>query len=187
MAKLIFLPAFFAGICLLPFTSAFAQQITDPASPYTLKAGGGLVYGTEIENAGLQLNGYYRLPANEQIFVGGDLTYFFPDSESFPGGSSSQRLLAININGQYHFYQENEIGAYGMGGLNYAMLRFSSEFDDIGDEFDVSETESEIGLNIGAGVEYELDFGLIYGEIKFVISDFDQLVIGAGVRLPFDM
>lgn len=156
-----------------------AQVVPDPVA-YDIKAGGGLVYGTEIENLGLQLNGYYRLPANDQIFVGGDFTYYFPDKSTFFGAEIRTTWIEFNINGQYHFFDDDQFGAYGLGGLNYTSLRFSTEFNG----FEESDSESEIGLNIGGGVEYELDFGLIYGELKFVISDADQLVIGAGVRIP---
>lgn len=168
-------------------TEAKAQIQADATTPaYDLKAGGGLVYGTEIENLGLQINGYYRLPMNDQIFAGADLTYFLPDTESFSGGESSFRIIALNFNGQYHFFQDESLGAYGLAGINYAMLRSSADYDDANNQFDYSDTNSEIGLNLGGGVEYQVDFGMIYGELKFVLSDFDQLVIGAGVRIPIE-
>lgn len=183
MFKKIALPLFFTALFMLTI-DANAQVGVDTQSPaYDIKAGGGLVYGTDIESLGLQANGYYRLPVNEQVFVGGDITYFFGDSESFPGGEESYSLLTININGQYHFYQDDGLGAYGLGGINYGMFRYSAEYDQASD-FNTSGSESEVGLNLGAGVEYDLDFGMIYGELKFVVSGYDQLVLGAGVRIP---
>ncbi|MEX1136378.1 MAG: outer membrane beta-barrel protein, partial [Balneolales bacterium] len=128
----------------------------------------------------LQLNGYYRLPANEQIFVGGDFTYYFPDEETAFDVEQRLTWMEFNINGQYHFIEDDELRAYGLGGLNYISVRSSVEADG----FEASDSESEIGLNIGGGVEYDLEFGLVYGELKFIISDADQLVLGGGIRIP---
>lgn len=185
MFKRFYIPLILIGVCLLTVSNASAQVTPGgTGSPaYDIKAGGGFAYGSEIEKLGLQLNGYYRLPANEQIFVGADFTYYFPETETAFGVEEKITWIEININGQYHFLQEEELGVYGLGGLNYTSLSFSVEADG----FDSSASESEIGLNIGGGVEYNLDFGLVYGELKFVISDADQLVFGAGVRIPFGM
>ena len=60
-----------------------------------------------------------------------------------------------------------------MAGLNFVSVK----------ENDSSETE--IGLNLGTGGEYALDFGSIFSELKWagVGSDADQYVISAGVRI----
>ncbi|MEX0778347.1 MAG: hypothetical protein WD491_11495 [Balneolales bacterium] len=146
-----------------------------------IKAGGGLAYGTNIERLGIQANGYYTIPANEQIRAGLEYTYFFP--ESYDGGSS--RFSEFNINGNYLFYEEDEISAYALGGINHS----TSSVNVDGNEFfgGMSTSGSSTGLNIGGGAEYLADFGSLYGELKFVISDFDQLVLSVGTRIPFDI
>lgn len=64
---------------------------------------------------------------------------------------------------------------YGLAGLNITTV--SPAFTD--------DSETEAGINVGIGTEYYLDFLSIYGELKYVLSDFDQLVLGAGARIPF--
>jgi hypothetical protein len=43
-------------------------------------------------------------------------------------------------------------------------------------------SDSEIGLNIGIGGETRLDFGSLFGEVKYVLGNWDQLVLTAGLR-----
>lgn len=136
-----------------------------------ISVGGGLVYGTEAEKVGLQLNGYYDLSeAVMNLRVGGAFNYFFVQE----GLSYS----ALNANAQYVFLRPDALMVYGLAGLN---LTFVSVETPIGD---VSNTE--IGLNLGIGAEYSVaeQVGL-FAEIKYVISEADQAVIGLGARYRF--
>lgn len=145
-----------------------------------VNAGGGLAYGTEVEGLGLHLNGFYDIPNHEEIRAGAEFTYYFP--ESFDGGSV--RYSEFNINGHYRFFENDDIAAYGLGGLNYMTYTVSYDENFLG--FSGGST-SKVGLNIGAGAEYGVNFGSLFGELKFVISDFDQLVISFGARIPFEL
>ncbi|MEX0929818.1 MAG: hypothetical protein WD266_05920 [Balneolales bacterium] len=161
------LAALFLATCLFNVTETIAQ----------IQAGGGLAYGTNVEKLGLQVNGYYTIPANEQIRAGIEYTYFFP--ENYEGGGSS-RYSEFNVNGNYLFLEEDEITAYGLAGLNYTTVSWS------GNQF-FGASGSRTGLNLGAGAEYQAGFGVLYGELKFVVSTFDQLVLSLGTRIPFDI
>lgn len=130
-------------------------------------AGGGLVYGTEVSEIGLQLNGVYEI--DEEWRGSADFIYYFV--------SGNLSISEFNINAHYVFHDEDELTAYGIGGINY--LRVSSSFQGF------SASGSEIGLNIGAGLEYDLEFANLFAEAKFAISSFDQLVIASGLRFPF--
>lgn len=140
-------------------------------------AGGGLAIGTEdvFGGIGIQANGYYSLPGEQPIRVGGDVTIFFPgDNVDF---------FTVNLNGHYLFYDEDGLSAYGIAGLNIATLSVDLG---IGEFFGVDDTvsDTEVGLNIGGGVEYDVEFGFLFGEIKFVVSNADQLVLTGGLRFP---
>lgn len=139
---------------------AFAQE--------EFNLGGGLVYGTEVEAVGLQVNGNYSF--SEQVRGAADIAIYFPDQPD--GGDYS--FWTFNANVHYLFHQEDGVNVYGLGGLNYANQEVSGG--------GVSFSNSEVGLNLGAGAEYGVDFGSLYAELKYVLSDFDQLVLGAGVR-----
>ncbi|MEM8489120.1 MAG: hypothetical protein AAF564_26475 [Bacteroidota bacterium] len=138
--------------------------------------GGGLVYGSEIEKLGLQLMYYYFMTTS--IALGGDVSFFFPEKTEFIGSSFTQTLITLNVVAHYVFYTSVIMRAYGLAGLNYALFRFKSE----GTGFDGSDTSSELGLNIGGGIEYALATGFLFLELKYILSEFDQLVLAIGYR-----
>ena len=153
--------------------------VTVDAVTNQLKAqqvGGGLIFGTEIESLGLKADGVYHI--NEQFSGQADISFFFPN-EIGPG--VDQTMWAINLNGQYRFDLEDApVNVYGLAGLNFATISvdFSNQFGS------GSTSSTEVGLNLGGGAEYPLDFGNIFSELKYTISDFDKLVLAAGVRIP---
>lgn len=152
---------------LLISTHAVAQE-------NQMHAGAGLVYGNEVEKFGVNLNGYYTITS--EFRIGATINIFFPESETFGGNDFKSQFTGINFDGNYFFYRENELSAYGLAGIN--ILRGKVEVNND------SKTDSEVGLNLGAGLEYALDFGNLFGELKFagLGGDADQLVLGAGVR-----
>ncbi|MEM8485915.1 MAG: hypothetical protein AAF564_10225 [Bacteroidota bacterium] len=161
-------------ITVVIFTPAVKAQ-----SPFLL--GGGLVFGTDIEAIGIQANGVYPLDEERGINLAGDLTLFFPDDA--PGVDVS--LFTINANGHYIFSTTETLMAYALAGLNIGFFKFEADFGGTGELFGASSvTDTEIGLNAGAGVQFDVGFGYAYGEAKLVLGGFDQLVIGGGVRVP---
>lgn len=165
----------------LPLVLLFGVALT-PSADAQFTLGVGAVYGFESEYAGLQGNAYFSQGAGAiglgaRFAIGGDVTYYFTDDAD---GVVSTSLLAINPNLRFELYQNvtGEIGAYALGGLNIA--RSSVEVEGTG--ADASETE--LGVNLGAGVNYSIGFGLFYAEGKYVIGGMDQVVIGAGLRFP---
>ncbi|MEZ4700101.1 MAG: hypothetical protein R2834_07205 [Rhodothermales bacterium] len=151
------------------------------AAQAQLQVGAGLAFGTEIEKIGLQLNANLPVAQEGKIRGAADVIFFLKDDF----GSGSTRLWTINLNGHYIFMTTEEFLVYALGGINIANYTIKSDFDipEIpGFGFDASSTE--LGLNVGAGGEYGMPFGNLYGEVKYVLSDFDQLVISAGIRIP---
>jgi len=133
------------------------------------KLGGGLLYGSEVESVGLQVNGVYRF--TEEWAGQADLGLYFPGDDT---GLDS--FWEINANAQYLFAMEQDYHFYGLGGLNVTTAEVSV----------INESNSELGINIGAGGEYHLENFSLFGELKYVISDFDQIVLGAGLRFPLN-
>ena len=160
--------------------------------------GAGLVFGTgvfdgefgdELNNdLGIQVNGYYSV--TPEIRIGGDFTYYFPQDFSESGQDFSYTIEAavseININGHYLFVNEADLVVYALAGIN--ITRVSIEERDIDEFFGIDESfsssESETGLNLGAGLEYNLDFANFYAEAKLANlgGDANQFVLGAGLR-----
>ena len=150
------------GFSLICHQSALAQA-------GQIKLGAGLLYGTEVEGIGIQGNGLYEITT--EIDIAASVNIFFPD-ESDTGLDS---WWTVNGDVHYNVYSSDQLSKlYGLAGLNITTIEVGP-FD-----------EGEIGLNLGGGASFDVNFGSIFGEIKYVISDFDQLVIGAGVRFPLN-
>ena len=153
-------------------TSAFILFLSfgiHTAATAQISVGGGLAYGENIEEIGLKLDGIYVI--NEEFRAGADIIYYFTED--------GITFWELNLNGNYLFVEEEDLVVYALGGLNYA--RQSFDIDGMNNP-----SNSEIGLNIGAGLEYDLDFAKLTPEIKYALSDFDQLVFSVGLRFPIN-
>jgi opacity protein-like surface antigen len=161
-------------------------QITAESGIKSINAG--LAFGLDMEKLGLRAGMSYFL--DENMRVGGDLTYWFTgeESSSFMGVSSSVSTTAYEVNGHFHyiFFNENNLIIYGIGalGLHYAKAKVSVSGTGIIDG-DTSSSNSEIGLGIGAGVEYFLENVSLFAEPKYFLTGFEQLKLSAGVRIYF--
>ena len=161
MKKALLSLAFLAGV-----TSVSYAQIET-------KIGAHIAYGSEIENAGAGVNAEFGL--TDKLSVAPSFTYFFP--KSF--GYLDQKMWEANANAHFYFMNAEAVGLYGLGGLNYANVTVDTDF--FGES--VSDSEGEIGFNIGAGSNFNLGGSITpFAELKYVISEYDQLVVAAGVR-----
>ncbi|MCC5904724.1 MAG: outer membrane beta-barrel protein [Balneolaceae bacterium] len=144
-------------------------SFTLQTSKAQVTAGAGMAFGADIEQVGIQGDLHYRLSGMPSIHFGGGFTYYFPkDNHDF---------YEINLNGAYTFYEEFMFRSYAFTGLNYARSKTAHQ--------NASVSDSAFGLNAGIGAEY--DFGRLraFGELKYVISEFDQAVFTIGLRVPF--
>ena len=100
-------------------------------------AGINLVYGSEIESMGIGARFQYGILDQLRAEVG--LNYFFEHNH--------MSWWDVNINAHYLVGLWNEkLYVYPLAGLNYTMVDFKSELNDLGEE-------NHVGLNLGAGVE----------------------------------
>ncbi|MEX0722190.1 MAG: hypothetical protein WD059_16040 [Balneolaceae bacterium] len=165
------------------FTVLFAVIAFNSSQAQFVKAGAGLMYGSEIERIGIRVDGVYQI--NEEFRAVVDLGIFIPETEDLGGGNEvTFTWWELNANANYIFVADEEEGftAYALGGLNFTSLKWSYSGDNEAMFNDDSETE--VGLNIGIGGEYDIDFADLFGELKFVLGDADQLNIGIGLRIP---
>ena len=169
-------------ITTLLFTALFAFVAYSTAEAQ-FKLGAGLTYGSGVlegsgsddwqNDLGLTVDGYYSI--SREITAVAGFTYSLPKDE----GGRTITVWELNFNGNYAFINDEEMMVYALAGLNITGI--SSEFDGGGDSSD-----SETGLNLGAGIEYVMSFGDLFGEAKManVGGDADQFVVGVGVRFP---
>ena len=152
-----------------------------------IKLGAGLVFGSGVgfdgldNDLGFRVDGYYAV--TPVIRAGADFTFYFPKSE----GNVDLTVWELNFNGNYIFLDEDGLMVYGIGGINITGITVDVPSQSIGGQtFGGSSSDSEFGLNLGAGAEYALDFADLFGEIKLggLGGDADQFVLGAGLRFP---
>lgn len=157
------------SMVMFSFLSAKAQEDT--------RIGAMLAYGTEIENIGIGANAEF--PIMENLTLAPSFTYFLPKDES---SIVKTTFFELNANANYYFLQDDSFSIYGLAGLNYTNVKVKVE--DFGLGFgDASVSEGKIGLNIGGGVNFNLDKNWTpFTELKYVVSNFDQLVLVAGIK-----
>lgn len=159
--------------------------------------GGGvnLSYGTEISNLGLGLK--YQYGITDAIRLEGSFDYFLK--------KDGLKMWDINANVHYLFPIAEKFKIYPLVGLTYANCgvgggdAFSwldyngngkwdeGEPREDGESNGASGSSSKFGVNLGVGAQYDItDKIAISLEAKYqIISNFNQLVIGAGVAYKF--
>jgi len=133
--------------------------------------GGGLVYGTEVEKGGIDIRGDIRINQNWAIVP--NINFFFPESsDNFKSG-----FTGINIDGHYLVDLGSGANVYPLFGLNFGHSSFKNKIND------TKSTNTELGINIGGGIEYFFSRKVAgFFELKYVIiTDYDQGVLGFGV------
>ena len=128
--------------------------------------GANLVYGSEIESLGLGARFQYGVLDQLRAEVG--FNGFFEHNHV--------SWWDVNLNAHYLIGLWNEqLYVYPLAGLNYTMAK-------------AGDVESNhIGLNLGAGVEYELNehWGVNVEYRHTIVRKVDQGVIGLGINYKF--
>ncbi|MEM1135323.1 MAG: outer membrane beta-barrel protein [Bacteroidota bacterium] len=164
----------------------FISQMAFAQGQGSITAGSGLLFGSEIEQLGIGLNGQYFINDNIAGQVG--LNFFFPQKEEITNIYERKRSIwTINLNANYYFDIENDvISPYALAGINISNLKSENDVleEFFGDEISRKTTDTDFGLNLGAGADFNVSESFVpFGQLKYVITDFDQLVIMAGVRI----
>lgn len=155
-----------AIICTMMLGMGFAQAQVHQGET---AAGVNLVYGSEIESLGLGARFQYGILDQLRAEVG--FNGFFEHNHT--------SWWDVNINAHYLLGLWNEqLYFYPLAGLNYTMTKV---------KIDGSDEENHIGMNVGAGVEYELNehFGVNLEYRHTIIRKVDQGVIGLGINYKF--
>lgn len=133
-----------------------------------------IAYGTEVESVGVGVNAEF--PIIENLTIAPSFIYYLPKDES----GVKINWFEVNANANYYFVAQDNLGVYAIGGLNYSSVKvdFDSSYAFAGS----SASDGRFGLNLGAGANFELGGITPFAELKYVIIDGGQLVIGAGVK-----
>jgi outer membrane protein X len=145
------------------------------ASLGQVRLGGMLGYGSETEQWGLGINGEFVF--HERMAIAPSLFFYFPEK----AGGFKYSYWEVNGNFHYYFLRQEVVGLYGLAGLNLTTARITRDNDFI-DGADRS--NSEAGLNLGLGANFDVGSVIPYGEIKYVAGDIDQAVLFLGIKFP---
>ena len=155
-------------ICLLMLGVGFGNaQVHENQTA----AGVNLVYGSRIESLGIGARFQYGVLDQLRAEVG--FNYFFEHDH--------MSCWDVNINAHYLVGLWNEqLYIYPLAGVNYTMVDYKGELNEKGEE-------NHVGLNLGAGLEYEINehFGVNLEYRHTIIRKVDQGVIGLGVNYKF--
>lgn len=156
------------------------------------KFGGGVTMGTKMgmndsfeDKAGFGINVRGVFDISEKFKVSPGITYFFPGA---PDGYDL-KAWQLNADAQYHFYSNESVSIYGLGGLNYSHSKVKVDVgdffedvlgEDLGSMFGAAgsaeDSEGKIGIDLGAGI----NFGKFYGEVKYDTA-FEQVALSVGI------
>ena len=135
-------------VCTICF---FASLLCAQKTKAQTTIGGGIAYGTEIENVGILINGQYFIM--DQLAISPDFTYYFPKKIT---DDFSFKWYEINANANYYFNPEATTKFYGLGGINFSIVTVPS-FNLAGFGSTDNASSSNIGLNLGGGVDFVLE------------------------------
>ena len=151
----------FVAICVAFISIAASAQIKGD-----LTAGVHAVYGDKIETLGFGVDVQYCF--TDQIRIDGGWTYWLKKNDV------TTNALDANLHYLFNLGVQDKLYAYPLAGLNYTKSSFQGHSD------------GEIGINLGGGVQYALQDNLdLRGEVKYILGDLKQVVIGAGVIYHF--
>lgn len=140
-----------------------------------LSIGGGVAYNFDAERVGINVRGVYSI-TDAWRGQAGFVYYFAPENVN---------LSEINLNANYVF-ADNGSGTkfYGLAGLNF--FRVSTKAINTGVITIGKVSATKTGFNVGAGANLGLSDNIsLYGEAKYIISDFDGLGVVAGLLYHF--
>lgn len=136
-----------------------------------LSLGGGLAYNLEAEELGINVRGVYGFTETWRGQAG--FIFYLADE--------NVNYSEINLNANYVL--SGDPGGtllYALAGLNFT--RFGFDGGSFGGINFPSSSATETGLNLGAGINLGLADNIsLFGEAKYIISDFDGLGLIAGI------
>lgn len=173
--KLSFHKIFLACLILLLSLSLLPSISNGQKLAGDYEIGLGVAYGFDIAadgELGMNANVYYSV--TDAIRLGVDFTYYLVNEPQF----QDPRIYELNLNANYHLVNQEVLRLYALIGLHYASWQYSSPAQEV-------ESDSEIGLNAGGGLELNFDSIILFVEPRLTVNGFDQASITAGGRFFF--
>ncbi len=155
------------------------QSMAQDFDTSNLRVGLGLLYATEIDNIGININSAYAI--NEDWEAAISIAHIFE--------KDYVNWNVLDLDGHYVFYHgESSINAYGLAGFSFNFWKVkipASEY--MGVQIpEVTDSGTEIGFNLGVGLNYAISERInLAPEIRYTIMDGSYLRLGAAVQCMF--
>ncbi|MFD2245510.1 outer membrane protein [Pontibacter ruber] len=133
--------------------------------------------GSEKGGIGLNVGGEYFF--TDKIAAAPSFDYFFKSSVE----KTWVRVSSLNLDGRYYFAENGGANFYGIAGISVAFAKVGYDYGDYGKG---SASDSETGLNIGAGLVYPLESFDFNAQVKYN-TPLEQFVLQAGVSFPLNL
>lgn len=158
----------FAMICMAVLALSTNAQV------YQGKAAAGLnlLYGSEIESMGIGANFQYVVIDQLRGQVEFDAFFKHRNTNWFDVSINAEYLVALKTDMLY---------IYPLAGMTYSMVTIKEPLTGVKDE------ENHVGLNVGAGLEYEINdhFAAIAEYRHTIMRKVDQGVFAIGAKYKF--
>ena len=166
---------------VLAITSVFSglKGVHAQSVDGAVRIGAQVGYGTDIESFGIGARGDYAI--SPSILLAPDFMYYFGRSDF----GFETNWFDINLNGNYLIEINNpDLVPYALAGLNVAVtsLKCNEILGTLCNETD----NTEIGLNLGGGMDYSVGTFILFSELRVVIGGASQVVIATGIKFPLN-
>ena len=144
-----------------------------------LSIGGGIGYNEKISGPGLVVKAEYGIV--KDISISPSLSYF-TGSKLY---GYKRNLFAVDVNGHYKIeIITDKLHAYPLVGLNYSSYATGGYYSHYFNDGKIK--SNSLGLNIGGGGRWKFTDKLsAFAELKYVASNYGQVVLAAGILYEF--
>ena len=150
----------FGLLLAIALASPVCAQISTRVGPMISFTGG------DFDETGVGIVGEFGVA--QKVSIAPQLIFYFPGNDV--------SLFELNLNGNFYFYNKDVFELYGMGGLNFTRVGWE-------DAAGENDSNSEIGLNLGIGTNFELGKKFVpFAEFRFTLGEYDQVALGLGVK-----
>ena len=153
--------------------AAYTQEKGDMA------VGGNLVFGSGDSYSNIGIGAKFQYNVTDPIRLEGSFTYF-PKKDLMS-------MWDLSVNAHYLFPVSEQITVYPLAGLGILGYSVSTPTIDLGPFGSFGVSDSELGFNLGGGIDFKLtDKLFLNAELKYRIgSDWDRLLLSVGVGYRF--
>lgn len=139
--------------CMLAASSLHAQAQFGVAIPFR----------TDGSDVGVEGRVDIPIGSTPALSITPNLSFFFVDIGTFFTIDANVHYAVVRSSGK------GNNGLYVLGGLDLGVYSYSGS------------TTNKVGLNLGGGYKGDVGAVDLFGELKFVVGDFDSIVLTGGV------